>query len=150
VFNYGKRLLFDLTVPEPAAFIRDALAVHTSAQAVIPPEPFVLVETNAAPFWRPVEPGDLGADGLIKPGAVTRPVTPADLSPDVNGTTYYGVFLGKYGAVGVNAPPEPTTTVSTGLTGNKDDHDHLAAVDDLTIPQGYQASSIAVQGAFSL
>jgi hypothetical protein len=150
VFNYGKRLLFDLTVPEPAAFIRDALAAHTSAQAVIPPEPFVLVDTNAAGFWRPVEPGDLGADGLIKPGVVTRPVTPADLSPDVNGVTYYGIFLGKYGAVGVNAPPEPTTTVSKGLTGNKDDHDHLAAVDDLTIPQGYQASSIAVQGAFSL
>lgn len=151
VFNYGKRLLFDLTVPEPAAFIRDALAVHESKRALIPPEPFVLVGENPpGPFWRPIEPGDLGPDGLVKAGVITRPITPADLSPDTGATTYYGIFLGKYGAVGVNAPPEPTTTVSKGLTGNKDDHDHLTAVDDLTIPQGYQASKIAVQGAFAL
>ena len=151
VFNYGKRLLFDLTVPEPAAFIRDALAVHESKQSLVPPEPFVLVRVNQpAPLWRPIEPGDLGPDGLVKAGITTRPATPADLSPDAGATTYYGIFLGKYGAVGVNAPPEPTTTVSKGLTGSKDDHDHLAAVVDLTIPQGYQASKIAVQGAFAL
>jgi len=151
VYNYGKRLLFDLTVPEPAAFIRDALTATKTAQAVLPPEPFVLVRGNIAlPSWRPVEPGDIGADGLIKTGVVTRPVTPADLSPNAGDLTYYGIFLGKFGAVGVNAPPEPTTTVSKGLSGNKDDQDHLAAVDDLTIPQGYQAASIAVQGAFSL
>jgi hypothetical protein len=151
VFNYSKRLLFDLTVPEPAAFIRDALAVHESRPSLIPPEPFALVhDSQAAPHWRPISPEDLGPDGLVKAGIITRPVTPADLSPDAADTNYYGVFLGKYGALGVNAPPEPSTTVSKGVTGNRDDHDHLAAVDDLTIPQGYQASKIAVQGAFAL
>jgi hypothetical protein len=153
VFNYGKRLLFDLTVPEPAAFIRDAVAVHESSPSLIPPEPFVLVghfEPAPVLVWGPIGPGDLGPDGLVKPGIDTRPITPADLSPDAGTTNYYGIFLGKYGVLGVNAPPEPITTVSKGITGNKDDHDHLAAIDDLTIPQGYQATSIAVQGAFTL
>lgn len=152
IFNYGKRLMFDLMVPEPAAFILDALTVNEVKETITPPEPFALVlddPTNPASA-RPIRPNDLGADGLVKPNLVSRPIMPSDLSPDENARTCYGIFMGKFGAVGINAPPELTTTVSKALTGNKDDKDHLAAIDDLTIPQGYQASGITVQGAIAL
>ena len=148
VFNYGKRLLFDLTVPEPAAFVHDVIDAHTLTQAPIPPEPFVLVQDAGLAIWRPVEPSDLGPDGMLKPGTPARPLTPADLDPNPANPTYFGVFAGKYGAVGVNAPPEPITTVSKGLSGSADDHGRLFANDDLTIPQGYQASEIAANGGF--
>jgi hypothetical protein len=151
-FNYGKRLLFDLMVPEPSAFVADAVAAHGVRQTIISPEPLIVVFEHGAapPHWRPVAPGDLGSDGLLRPGIVARPLAPADLDPLPSVPLYYGTFIGKFGTAGVNAPPEATTTVSKGLTGNKDDHDHLAVADDLTIPQGYQAQSITVRGAFSL
>ncbi|ATL69329.1 hypothetical protein [Nocardia terpenica] len=148
VFNYGKRLLFDVTVPEPAAFVLDALGAQTATQSPIPPEPFDLVRKSLVDFWRPITPPDLGPDGTLKPGLLTRPVTPDDLDPDPKGGLYYGIFMGKYGAAGVNAPPEPTTTVSKGLSATQDDKHRLVASDDLTIPQGYQANEIQVTGGF--
>lgn len=152
VFNYGKRLLFDLTIPEPAALILDAISANRAQETILPPEPFVLVLDNPAipATARAVRPSDLGADGFLKPNVASRPIMPGDLAENTGAPFYYGYFMGKLGAVGINAPPEPTTTVSKGLTGNKDDHDHLAVVDNLTIPAGYQASSMAVQGGFTL
>jgi hypothetical protein len=158
VFNYGSRLMFDLMVPEPAAFLLDAGATKDQKDLIKPPEPFVLVLDNpAAPLTaRPLQPGDLGPDGLLNPGVISRPVTPQDLSENLQDTNgnydpkYYGHYVAKYGAAGVKAPPEPTITVSKGLTGNKDDGDHLAAADNLVIPAGYKASSTAVRGGFSL
>jgi hypothetical protein len=152
VFNYGSRLLFDFVVPEPAAFIRDALKSDQLNETIIPPEPFVLVFDNPADprEGRPISPSDLDQTGLIKQGLVTRPVTPADLAEDSDALTYFGKFVAKYGAVGMNAPPELTTTVSKALTANQDEHKHLAAADDLEIPQGYVATDIAVQGGFAI
>ena len=149
VFNYGSRLMFDLTIPEPAAFVLDALEANETNETIAAPEPFVLIYNDVVEEYVPVRHDNLGSDGLLKPGLRFRPVTPADLVEDPKEPVYYGNYIGKYGAVGANAPPEPTTTVSKALTGNRDDHEHLALVDDLTIPQGYQASSIAVQGTFT-
>jgi hypothetical protein len=151
VFNYGKRLMFDLVVPEPAAFLKDAVTAGQKTAVIPPPEPFALVADAQAPTgWRPVRTADLGADGLFLPGLTSRPLNPADLDHRPGSALNYGVFMGKYGALGVNAPPEATTTVSKAITGNKDDHDHLAAADDLQIPLGYRAVSLTVQGAFTL
>jgi hypothetical protein len=158
VFNYGRRLMFDLMVPEPAAFLLDSGASKDRKDLIKPPVPFVLILDNpAVPLTaRPVGPGDLGPDGILKSGVISRPVTAQDLSEslrDTNGNydpMYYGHYVARYGAAGVKAAPEPTITVSKGLTGNKDDGDHLAAADNLVIPAGYKASSIAVRGGFSL
>jgi hypothetical protein len=151
VFNYGKRLMFDIVIPEPAAFLKDAVTSGQQSQAILPPEPFAVIADPATPNgWRPVRAADLGPDGLLSAGVTSRPLTPADLDPTAGAPLYYGAFMAKYAALGVNAPPEPTTTVSKAITGNKDDHDHLAAADDLQIPQGYRATSLAVQGAFTL
>jgi hypothetical protein len=158
VFNYGRRLLFDLMVPEPAAFLIDAKMSKDLKEVIRPPEPFVLILSDPTQplVARPVDSGDLGPDGLLKPGLLSRPVTPQDLSEslqDVHGNydpKYYGYYVAKFGAAGVKAPPEPTITVSKGLTGNKDDGNHLAAADTLTIPVGYKATTVAVRGGFSL
>jgi hypothetical protein len=158
IFNYGSRLMFDLMVPEPAAFLLDAGAIKDQKELIKPPEPFLLILDNPGDplTTRPVESGDLSPDGLLKPGVVSRPITPQDLSENLQDTNgnydpkYYGCYVAKYGAAGVKAPPEPTITVSKGLTGNKDDADHLAAADTLPIPIGYQASDISVRGSFSM
>ncbi|HEX9076460.1 MAG TPA: hypothetical protein VF932_11815, partial [Anaerolineae bacterium] len=102
--------------------------------------------------WRPVKPGDLGPDGMLTPDKlkVSRPVTPGDLTMASTDPNYYGRYVAQYGAAGVKAPPEPTMTVSKGLTGNKDDHDHLALADNLPIPVGYKAVSAAVRGGFTI
>ncbi len=67
VFNYGKRLLFDLMVPEPAAFLLDSVAVKDQKELIRPPEPFVLIFDAALNAWRPVQFDDLGPDGLLTP-----------------------------------------------------------------------------------
>jgi len=148
VYNYGKRLLFDLTVPEPAAFLHDALTEQETQQTLVAPQPMVVVLDT--PQGRPVRAADLGADGQLKPGVAARPLTPADLRSNTADPFYYGHWAGLYGATGIGAPPEPFTTVSKGFTASKDDNNHLALADTLTIPQGYQAYSVAVQGAFTL
>jgi hypothetical protein len=158
VLNYGRRLLFDLMIPEPAAFLTDAMANKDQKDIIRAPEPFVLIMDNPGyPLAaRPVQPGDLGPDGLLKPGLLSRPVTPQDLSEsltDIHSNydpKYYGHYVAKYGVPGVKAPPEPMITVSKGLTGNKDDQDHLAIADNLVIPAGYKASNIAVRGGFTI
>jgi hypothetical protein len=151
VFNYGSRMMFDLMVPEPAAFVLDAIAANGVKETILPPDPFVLVLDNpASGSFRPVKSSDLGPDGLLKSGKAWRPIAPNDLAEEPTSPLYYGVFMGKLGAIGVNAPPETVTTVSKAITGNKDNDNHLAAVDTLTIPAGYQASDMAVQGAFTL
>jgi hypothetical protein len=158
VFNYGRRLLFDLMVPEPAAFLTDVMASTDLKQTIRPPEPFVLIlDDPIQPLAaRVVQPGDLGADGLLKPGILARPFTAQDLSESLKDSSntydpkYYGHYVAKYGAVGVTAPPEPQITISKGLTANQDDHNHLALADNLAIPAGYKASSIAVRGGFTI
>lgn len=42
VFNYGKRLLFDIMAPEPAAFLIHALESRAREEALKAPEPFTL------------------------------------------------------------------------------------------------------------
>jgi hypothetical protein len=153
VFNYGKRLLYDVVVPEPAAFVRDVVSAHSAVPSLLPPEPFAVVGemrliAPVAILWRAVEPGDLGPDGKLKPGVISRSLTPADLAPNSDSPTYYGIFMGKFGAVSVNAPPEPTVTVSKGYSEKADDKHRPTAVDDLTIPQGYEVSAIDVNGGF--
>ncbi len=51
VFNYGKRLLFDVMIPEPGAFLRDAALSSQQMSAPVPPKPFTLVpsELSAVP-----------------------------------------------------------------------------------------------------
>ena len=72
IFNYGKRELFDIVVPEPAAFLLDAATTAPVANSsTVPPKP--------DPFT----------------------LSPGDLSADATSANYFGTFAVKYGAVGI-------------------------------------------------
>ncbi len=165
IYNYGKRLLFDLMIPEPAAFLLDSL--RSQQPQLRPPDPFSVITGSIFPGGiaghtiaviagsttilkpYPATFRDVGPDGYIRPDLASRPITPADLSLDPDDPSYYGIFAAKYGAAGIKAPPEEFITVSKGLSSTRDQGGHLLAADDLNIPTGYQAIEIAVQGAFN-
>jgi hypothetical protein len=156
VFNYGKRMLLDFTIPEPAAFLIDAVTTADQTSSVQPPVPFVMVWENSPPplfvgKWHPLDPqAHLNADGTIKKGLVTRPVNPNDLSLTGTSAPYYGHYVALYGASGIAAPPEPQITVSKAYAQAQDQNNHLSVSDNLTIPPGYQASSVEVNGIFNI
>lgn len=157
VFNYGKRMLLDFTIPEPAAFLIDAVTTADQTTAVQPPVPFVMVWERLPPphigigMWRPLDPqADLNADGTIKKGVVTRPVNPNDLSLTGTSAPYYGHYVALYGAISIAAPPEPQITVSKAYAQTQDQNKQLSVSDNLTIPPGYQAGSVDVNGVFNV
>jgi hypothetical protein len=93
VFNYGKRLLFDLMVPEPAAFLLDALTTKDQKEVIKPPYPFVMV-LDTPGHQLPLHPAthlDPGRLTLARVDPIldspasphtAHPVTPDDLGPD--------------------------------------------------------------------
>ena len=119
VFNYGKRVLFDVTVPEPAAFLLDA------AQA---PE-----NTSGAPAE------------VKEPPALA--IGPGDLSPTPGTPNFYGDFVKTYNVVGVPEPPTQTITISKAIAVTKEEDTEQAA--ELTILEGYGAVEAVVQGMYN-
>src|SRR5262249_2316334 len=99
VFNYGTRLLFDITVPEPAAFLLDAenLPVKQAGGIPIPPRPPDLT------------------------------ITPGDLDPKPGGPNYYGNFAKTYAVVGIPEPPSEFITVSKAIAVAKEEDVEQAA-----------------------
>ncbi|AZC50312.1 hypothetical protein [Pseudomonas chlororaphis] len=92
VVNYGKRLMLEFIVPEPAAFYRHALARQPIASD--------LVEC-------PQEPGYChDADGTF------HPLEPKDMTPES-----YLFWAAQYSAEGVEAPPTNTRVVSMAKKG---------------------------------
>ncbi|MGH6839740.1 MAG: hypothetical protein ACREDT_13280, partial [Methylocella sp.] len=143
IFNYGKRLLFDIMIPEPAAFLLDSVSVQGQADSIIAPDPPVIIidPTTKPPKSRPITPADLSLNFL----------NPDTLRPD---PLYYGNFLAKYGVAGVDAPPTDSLTVSKAFSavgasdGSVDERKNLVQSADLTIKEGYKAQKVAVQGDY--
>ena len=106
IFNYGKRLMFDMMVPDPAAFTRHALAAAAgSPDMPVPPIPF------------------------------TR-------RPDDITEANYPIYVARYGATGVSAPPSPYVQVSAGFDERTEsDEPQFSKVGNLQIPPGYRATS---------
>jgi hypothetical protein len=153
VFNYGKRMLLDLTIPEPAAFLIDAVTTAGETSSSAPPIPFVMVNNNPGGVanWVPLDPQkDLNADGTIKSDRITRPVNANDLSLQGTVAPYFGHYVALYGASGITAPPEPQITVSKAYAQTHDQNNQLSVSDNLTIPTGYQASAVKVNGVFTI
>lgn len=122
VFNYGKRLLFDITIPEPAAFLRDAVRAKQEARKKVEaPDPFSLVHNL--------------------------------LSENPAEEHFFGKYVEKYGASGVEPPPKRFETVSksfSGATTSEDlGKDNLTASDLLNIPIGYELRQITVKATFN-
>lgn len=92
IVNYGKRLMLEFLVPEPAAFWRYALTKQ-------PIEP--------VSFTNPEPPGYCLVDGRT-----FVPLQAADITPE-----NYVFWAGKYGAEDVTAPPPLTRVVSAAKKG---------------------------------
>ena len=124
VVNYGKRLMFEFLVPEPAAFLRYA-ATRRPADESFPA--------------RPEPPGYCLADG-----ASFAPLQPFDVNPD-----NYAYWAGKYGAEDVTPAP-PQFVIASGAKkspeqmptqGSRKINNDLL---DVSIPEGYLPQSAFV------
>jgi hypothetical protein len=124
IVNYGKRLMLEFIVPEPAAFIRYALLNKP---------------IDNVPQVKPDPPGYCLADGKT-----FVPLQATDIDP----TNYLG-FASQYGAQDVTPPP-PYLLIATA---SKNSPDQMATtpsggerkinsdVFDVTIPDGYLCQS---------
>lgn len=91
VFNYGKRQMFDLMIPEPASYLWHLEETSLTQQAELPAAPDLL---TIAPLQLKFEPGDVqdpnhytrlaakyGASGLTLPPPLHRRVTAKYVAP---------------------------------------------------------------------
>jgi len=109
VYNYGKRLFYDLVVPEPAAFLLQASNQNqVEGRGLVKPDPFTI----------PLKDG------------TERPLQPDDITD-----TTYAYYVAKYQATGVKAPLEPYITVSKILAGISEPTPQSL---ELIVPEGYE------------
>jgi hypothetical protein len=112
VYNYGKRMFYDLIIPEPAVFLLQAFARHRAeGRGLAKPDPFTMLQQDGTE--RPLQPNDI---------------------TDTN----YAYYVAKYQATGVKAPPEAYITVSKILTGASEP---TPANIELLVPEGYEAAT---------
>jgi hypothetical protein len=91
VFNYGKRLLFDIVVPEPAALLLDAANISTKSATPVAPMAFTALPAKL------------------------------DFRNPDNNPKYYGNFLALYDVQGVNPPPIDNISVAKAFNLARDD-----------------------------
>ena len=115
VENYGKRLMLEYIVPEPAALLRWAWA-HA-------PKPDGAGQAPTAP---------------ANPADANQPLSPEDIT-DGN----YLSLVGLHGASGVTGPPPPSVELSATFKGEADASDLYLFHDSkaVTVPKGYRATS---------
>lgn len=120
VFNYGRRLMLEFIVPEPAAYFRASQApAAPKAIDAKPPEPFRDLEGNE--------------------------LTAADISPQ-----NYTIFASRYNAAGIAPPPPEWTDVTTSFDekGIPNGNTFSKSVKDLAIPPGYVLWAYRMVGAY--
>lgn len=123
VVNYGIRDLYELYVPEPAAFIRHLNNLKAEEPLEIP-EP-------TAPTAEDVDTGEV------------RPLTPDDLDEQ-----HYADYVAQTGARDVAAPPPLYQTVSAVLQASVEGDKPISAVNsELMIPDGYVSTALKFNGA---
>jgi hypothetical protein len=124
VVNYGKRLMLEFIVPEPAAFLRYALTNK-------PVDDVILVNPDAPGY-------------CLSNGTSFVPLQASDITPD-----NYLYWTSKYGAQDVTSPP-PSVVVASGsqkapdsLQTIPDDGNRKINSDlfDIAVPDGYLTQS---------
>ncbi|SNQ62461.1 hypothetical protein [Candidatus Methanoperedens nitratireducens] len=124
VFNYGRRLLLEFNVPEPAAFFKHVLDGKTAkGVTMIEPELPVVPGTNPP-----------------------RPLSPKDITEN-----NYLEWVGKYYVSNVSPPPEEIQIASfayedpakpdTGITPATPARKIYKAIKEIKIPDGYYANN---------
>jgi hypothetical protein len=125
VVNYGKRLMLEFIVPEPAAFLRLAMISRPlDGVTVVEPDPPGYCMANGASF-APLQPTDIAAETYL-------------------------YWAGKYGVQDITTPP-PTVMLATGVKTAPDQMPQSAGglplssvFLDVPIADGYLAQSAVV------
>ncbi|MEM0998842.1 MAG: hypothetical protein AAGN35_17420 [Bacteroidota bacterium] len=120
VYNYGRRLMFEFIVPEPAA-----LYIYMQARDL---------------------PGELLMTEPQAPDQVTGNLGPLRSADDINPQNYLA-WAAKYGAKGVKAPPRAFQVISKAF---HQPHGaqliHAGSFEDIELPDGYVAVNASVKG----
>lgn len=125
VYNYGKRLLLEFIVPEPAAFYKHLIS-QQSAKGVTLQEP---------------------APPTVTEGSATRPLRPDDITPDnyLNWVATYHVSdvatpppSSRWLSLAWDEPAKPETGLNPSVPGRK----LYKSNRDIEIPEGYYAAKI--------
>lgn len=112
VFNYGRHVIFDLMVPEPAASFRKQ------------------IERMQQQVEAPQMPPDLPV------------TTPTDISAEPGSVHFYGKLVGSLKATGVEPPPATSITVAASKVFPYEDNTVKSGQDTLRIDDGYAAVSV--------
>ena len=150
IFNYGQRLLLDLIVPEPGAFIRDAItAVNSGVVTAYNPPPITFGPSQLTLPQALIPAGNnsypKSAQWVNPPG----PLPPGAVWPDAPASIDYTQAAQIYQVQGLTPPPPPTVTVAEPLNGsNPSDTDPNGIAPNtstITIPPGYAATSAYIE-----
>jgi hypothetical protein len=119
IYNYGKRMMFEFIIPEPAAFFEYAQTHKPKKDIIPPPVPYKYI-------WN---------GGLKTAGLITH--------KDINVENYH-MYIRDYNVQGVTPPPLQFRTISTSIVKEAmpaNGQPHVANA-KLVVPSGY----IAKQG----
>jgi hypothetical protein len=150
VFNYDKHLLFDLNIPEPAAYLLEVFRSKAKNPELVPPSPLKWVEVvggSTSDLNRPLSLED-DERALINAGGKIHDLAPDHLRPDTIGTydgVSYTTWVAQYGVSGV--PPSPEMYKSASLSHARDvqkDANAIVIEDQIQLPEGYEASGATV------
>ena len=94
VFNYGRRLMFDIMVPEPAAFVQQAITGSSPvAMGLIKPAPFTLGIDNISEWNYSNLAASYGATGIEPPPQLWVTVSKTFASRNPNPTTNVAIAV---------------------------------------------------------
>ena len=114
LFRYGKRMMFDFIIPDPAAFVRYAFKSQN-------PE----------------------VSGMDKPDESFEKVSPEDLSENPGDDHYYLNYVKKYGVQGVDPPPREYISRSVTFDGKSGTSEgnagSMKTTTEVDIDDGYEA-----------
>lgn len=123
IVNYGKRLIYEFMIPEPARFYKEALIIEAEETVPIP-----------------MSISDNKEDVLIKP---THPTAMGFANAGDINRTNYEALAAEYG-IDVTAAPEEFSNVSLsfGQAIGSGDGEHSFSYDTLLINDGYECQRI--------
>ncbi|SHH72129.1 hypothetical protein SAMN04488109_4955 [Chryseolinea serpens] len=126
ILNYGKRLLYDVTIPEPAAFLLDTLKKAEQPESlnlVKPEKPAILTTSNAGGIIA------IGGTGSLR----YKALEPQDLT-----NSNYMSLVALYGVAGAVEPP-PLPFATTMAWPSAGPGNMVFKSEKITIPPGYKA-----------